>query len=311
MYRYKAYGLRVNSEICIPELLPSSHDTEDVRIRYGSVRRPNFSGSDERARAERTPEGHTYYIKNIGGVCVEDGSVITMEPHPGSEEKGFRFLISGIALGLLLHQRGYTTLHASAVSVKDRAVGFIGQKGMGKSTTAAAFHNDGRPILTDDLLVLDTRNERVTSRPGFPNLKLYPESLSSSLNEDPERVPKIDPEGTKRSFSAKAGFMDRCQELGCLYVLDYERAESNTDSPLPYTEKIKGSEACAALVSNAYVPRLLPEEGVSSWFLNQCAEVIRRVPVRRLVRSPTLEDLPKIVSLIEDETRTTLGQESP
>src|SRR5439155_24208272 len=45
----------------------------------------------------------------------------------------------GPVLGFVLRLRGITCLHASAISVGDRAVVLLGPAGAGKSTTAAAF----------------------------------------------------------------------------------------------------------------------------------------------------------------------------
>lgn len=299
MYRYKAYGLKIASEIAIPELPSGRFDEADVVIRYGEVEKPVFDSPDQHFRAQRTSDGHVYYIQDAGGVHVREGKRITVDPLSGSEDRGFRFLVSGIALGLLLHQRGFVTLHASAVAIRGQVVGFIGQKGIGKSTTAAAFHAHNYSVVTDDLLVLDAVDGRIMAHPGFPHLKLHPESIKRSLGKDPDRVPKIDPMGAKRSYDAKTGFSERALPLRCLYALDYESEGNGVE--LPFSREMKGGNACMELIRHSYVPRLLPEEAMSRRHLERCAAVGRAVPMRRLYRKKSLESLSELVSYVEQE----------
>lgn len=310
MHNYRAFGLDISSEILIPELRKGEGTEGDVTIRYGTVEKPQFDRDDQHSVARWKPDGHVYYIRDIGGVRVENGDTIIARPLSGAEERGFRFLVSGIALGLLLHQRGFVTLHASAVALRDQAVGFVGPKGMGKSTTAAAFHARNHSVVTDDLLVLDTVNGQVRARPGYPHLKLYPESIKGSLNEDPDHIPKIDPTGTKRSYEAKSRVFDRSLPLRCLYVLDYGDAR---ETELPRSRELKGGEACIEIVRQSYVARLLPNEAVSADYLKRCAEIVKDISVRRLYRRNSLAQLPELVSYIEQEQelhQQTLGSQA-
>ena len=300
MYKYKTLGIKISSEIQIPELEKSEVKCPDVRIEYGKLESPNLKSENEFSKTIRDKNGFLCYIKGEGGVRVCDKSKIIVSPENGSEKRGFRFLVSGIGLGLLLHLRGFVTLHASAVAVQDRVIAFIGQKGMGKSTTAAALHAQGYPVVTDDLLVLDTANDCVRAYPGFPYLKLTPESIAESVNENPDRIPKIDPGGPKHSFEAEGTFAKDTLSVGCIYVLDYQEEREEGKKPaLPYSREIEGKEAFIELVRNSYVARLLPEEAVSKRHLEHSAEIAQAVSVRRLYRKPSLEHLPELVSHIE------------
>lgn len=301
MYKYRAYGLNISSEIFIPELLEREGGDEDVLIRYGCVNRPDFHGDTHYIIEQPSPDQYVYYINDIGGIRVEGKDKIIVSPLDGSEERGFRFLVSGIALGILLHKRGFMALHASAVVLQNHAIGFAGAKGMGKSTTAAAFHARDYSVITDDLLILKPADDGVTAYPGFPHLKLYPQSIRESFREDPGQIPKIDPLGTKRSYKANTGFLGRPLPLRCLYVLDYKDPESGNNSPC--SEILKGRRACIEMIRHSYVPRLLPKEAVSSEYLAQCEEIVKRVPLRRLCRKKSLEQLSEIVSLVEEEQK--------
>jgi hypothetical protein len=306
MNEYSAFGLKIVSEMDIPELASAGEGDVDVHITYGDIDVPPFRDPSHKSVTKKTPAGYVCYLKDIGGICVEDGSRITVQPLDGAEEKGFRFLVSGIALGILLHLRGFVTLHASAIALQNRVVGFVGNRGMGKSTTAAAFHAHDHPIVTDDLLVLDIKEDQVIAYPGFPHLKLYPNAIEGSLGEDPNHIPKINPAGTKRSYGATTGFSERPLPLRSLYILEYEEGDV---SRTPYSETVTGSQACIELIRHSYVPRLLPEEAVSTGHFQRCARVVQSSEIRRLYREESFEGLQSIVALITEEQTITDVQE--
>src|SRR5205809_674139 len=71
-------------------------------------------------------------------------------------ERSFEYVTTylyGPILGFLLRLRGVVCLHASVVGIGDWSVGFVGPKGVGKSTLAAVLGGRGFPVLSDDILV--------------------------------------------------------------------------------------------------------------------------------------------------------------
>ena len=299
---YNIFGINICSELAIPELAEKDRGHVHASIQYGNIESPPLPNGKYSSIVTREGEGFLCYIKSIGGVKVCNDSKIIVSPEDGAEEKGFRFLVSGVAIGFLLHLRGLLTLHASAVAIQGRAVAFVGRTGMGKSTTAAALHSRGHSVVTDDLLVLDTAGESVQAYPGFPHLKLTPESIIKSVNKDPNHVPKIDPEGPKHSFAAEENFADKPLPLQCIYVLDYKEDESPAlHSSAPLSKALTGKDACIELVRNSYVARLLPEEAISPNHLKRSAEIAQRVPVRRLYRERSLSNLSTLAAFIEQE----------
>ena len=96
-----------------------------------------------------------------------------------------RLYLLGPALALLLHQRGFLVLHASAVSLDGGVVAFLGHSGHGKSTTAATLHARGAAIVADDVVAVDLGAPGgPAALPGFPLLKLWPDAVTA-LGENP------------------------------------------------------------------------------------------------------------------------------
>ena len=297
-YQYSAYGLIICSALPIPELLPVTFavSSPDVWIRYGKLEPPRAEelGTFYFARADEA--GLFYFLRDIGSVLVRDGREIVVDPLPGSEAKGFRHLVSGIAMGLLLHQRRVLTLHASAVAVGGAAVAFLGWKGMGKSTTASALHARGHAVITDDLLVLDVENDPVTVVPGFPSLKLWPEAVAAAFGENPEPLSKIHPDSTKRSRPVTEGFSQAALPLRRIYVLDYNAVEKPTE-----VRSMSARDAYIELVRHSFAVRLLKEDGVTSCHFQQCYRLVRLVSICRLERKHGLDNLASLACQIEED----------
>jgi len=174
--------------------------------------------------------------------------------------------------------RGVTCLHASAVAFEDRSVAFVGQTGAGKSTTAAAFAQQGYGVISDDIVALVERAGALHVMPAYPHLCLWPESVKM-LYDSPEALPRLIPDWDKRRLSlGEQGtfFESRCLPLAAVYVLS-ERGQA----PAPYVEAIRPQSALLALVADTYANKILDKEMRAREFA-VLGRLVAIIPVRRV-----------------------------
>lgn len=76
-----------------------------------------------------------------------------------------RFVFAQV-LPLASALQGRAVFHASAVGVKDHALGFVAYSGGGKSSVAMHLVSLGADFVTDDVLALDTTADGVRAHPG-------------------------------------------------------------------------------------------------------------------------------------------------
>jgi hypothetical protein len=153
---------------------------------------------------------------------VKNGNHILIDPLPELPEGVLQLILLGSVISVLLHQRGYLVLHASAVAIGETVVAFIGQKGAGKTTTAAALHARGHTLLTDDVVVISTNDSaEPVVLPGYPQFKLWPETAKYlGLNPD-ELNHLVDvPTAIKRAGPVEQGFASTPLPLQGLYLLN-------------------------------------------------------------------------------------------
>jgi hypothetical protein len=248
MHTYLAYGLGIHSELAMPQLADAKDIPADVTIRYGTLDRPE----DLTTTIEASNDTIYIFMADVGGLRIRNGSEMTVDPLEGAEDLGFRFFISGIGLGLLLQQRGVFNLHASAVNIGGGAVAFIGAKFMGKSTTAASLHARGHALVTDDVLpiYIDPGTGAYHVKPGYPELKLWPDAVEATFGGSLDDLPKVHPNGPKRTLDVAKDFEQVDLPLRCIYVLEFAEA----DEPAVTIEPLSARAACMelAVVADAH-----------------------------------------------------------
>lgn len=292
MYTYVAYGLGIHSALPLPELVASAAVGADVVIQIGKLDgplpEPPHTGSDFHV----TSEGAYFFWEQVGAFLVRDGKEITVEPFPGVEERLIRLPLLGMVLAALLHQRGLLVLHASTVAINGSAVAFLGKKGWGKSTIAAALHAHGHRVVVDDMLAIDVAaTESPMVHPGFPQLKLWPDVVAS-LGDDPETLDRLHSQVEKRARSVTAGFSQTPLPLKRIYVLDA--------GPAREIETLRAHEAFIELVRHSYFAGSFQAVDAVSSHFRKCVSLTRRVPMGRLKRQGSLSTLPALARLVEE-----------
>jgi hypothetical protein len=280
----------------LPELLPGT-GCADVQVRLGEVDSVPPEARDRKGYARADAQNACLFWPEVGAFQITRGNEITVEPAPGVEARALRLFLLGPALALLLSQRGLFVLHASAVEVEGCAVAFLGESGQGKSTTAAAFHAHGHPVIADDVVAVQIDDGFPAVYPGYPQLKLWPEAVAA-LGDSAERLPQLHPDILKRGQDVRRRFVAECLPLASLYVL--------AEGPALEIHPLRASEAAIEVVRHTYAARFLCRLGPAV-HLQQSAGLVRSARVQRLQRPCSLEQLPNLVRGVEADVRRHTG----
>lgn len=292
MFSYNAYGLHIDSEVELPPLIPDGNNrAAEVRFRLCQVERrparPDFQNGCFSASSEEA----YFYWKAYGTYRVRNGREVTADLRDADYRLPHIPLLS-VLLGVLLHQRGLLTLHASAAVVGGAAVAFVGEKGAGKSTTVAALHARGYPVVADDVVALDLSASEPKVLPGIPRLKLWPEA-AAMLGMPPEALSRLHPLLEKRDCPLEGEFVRKAMSLDALYLLTDGGSECDAcllSSP---------QERVTTLLRHSYAQRFLGKAGATGEHFQQCVELARAIPMYQLRRPKALESLLETAAFIE------------
>ena len=293
-FTYQAYGLTIRSSLSLTSLRECTVGKADVRVREGQIDHPLPKNPDDPTSwgcYHTTPTTAVLYYKGVGQIEVRDGQQITIDQEPDAEYPMTQHILLGVSLGILLHQRGYLTLHASGVSIDGKVAAFIGWKRMGKSTTATALYAAGHRLITDDVIVTSP-DDLTTVLPGFSQIRLDPEAVAASLNVDPDSVPRLHSTGEKRTSQADKDFDLTPVPLFSIYVLDW-----GDDFEI---ERLPQDEAFVQLLTHSYAQRFLGNTGATQTHFDQITHLARTVPVYRFTKPRDFDRLPELVQFIEN-----------
>ena len=275
-----AYGLRVSAPWVLPEL-SRLDGSSDVVVRLERPPGPSCQG-DLR-----------FEWPTIGAFVIRGGVEILVTPAPGVSYAALGHYLLGPVFAALLHQRGRVVLHASAVAVDGKAIAILGDSGAGKSTTAAAFLRHGHGFLADDVVALSPAAAGdLMIVPAFPQLKLWPDAADALGPVAGGR--RVFPGVDKCAMPVRSSFVPRPLPLARAYVLD--------PGPLASVEPLTGATGLVALMRHTYGRQVLYAHRAASLFA-ECADVARRVPVRRLSAPRSLDRLSDLVRVVEDDLR--------
>ena len=289
-FSYSAYGLGIQSEISLPEL-PQARGSSDVWIRFGTAKWPGLTRAGK--PYSFFLDGTDIYLSwhDAGVFLVRRGQEIIVDPLPEVNEAVIRLLLAG-TLAMVLHQRGVLAIHASVVAINGQsAVAFLGEKGWGKSTLAAALHSQGHTFLSDDLLAIDFDPVgRPMVRPGFPQIKLWPDSLHC-LGSDPRLLPRLHPDFEKRASQITRNFCCDSLPLQHIYVLSYGVS--------PKIETCSGQAALLEIIRHSQATRFLKDQGNTPGHFLECVKLINVVLFYQLKRPDDLNLVSTLERLVE------------
>ena len=278
---YSLFGLRVRSELALPELVPAKGDEPpDVLIRFGQA-----GAGEAEAGLHNADDELLYVAPDVGAYRIAGGKEIIVEARPGTPERNIRLYLLGSAFGALLHQRGLLPLHANAVEIDGRAVAIMGPSGEGKSTLAAWFHDHGYRIVADDVCVVKFgEDSRAYATTGLPRLRLWAETLEATGRDASEFSRSYESEIPWDKYDvpiARAHDGGSELELAALFVL--ERADKLA------IERLNGVAAAEAVFANTYRGAFVTAARQEQSHWSACMRLVQRTPVYRLARPRGLE----------------------
>lgn len=298
---YFAFALHLRSNIPIPGLTPADELSEspDIELHlcsspFGSSQKPSETESllysSAYTDASGEPALRVWQIGQTGYIRLDyyDGvqfwldrtgkNIWAVWPDTSTLENASTYLI-GPVLGLLLRLRGVVCLHASAVTLGDRAAAFLGSEGAGKSTTAAALAQRGHPVIADDVVGLVERDGRFSVLPAYPHLSLWPESVNMLYGPN-KALPSLSPDWGKQLLTLAANrlnFEQRSLPLGAIFIL----GERSSGSRGPFIESMPHTEGLLSLVANSFATNLLDQDMRAHEF-SLFGRMLSSVPIRHL-----------------------------
>lgn len=285
-FKYEAFGLNILSDFYLPHLISKNFDKPDVKIINSKfdLDLKQINQSDQNFYIDKQ---YIYRFWDFVGKFKINNNTIIVHPKLDVDNNILNKFILGTIFATLLRLRGLFVLHASAVNINGFAIAFSGFKGYGKSTTAMAFYNEGYPIISDDYIAIDFHNEIPMISQGFSCLKLsYKSAQYLYKNKVTNSFEK------KRYFSVPRNYVAKKLPLKKIYFIERNECSKIYD--------ITGQNAFVELIKNTFGINMFKNTELAINFL-QCNKIFRTVNLSKFILSDNLNDLDKLVKLVEED----------
>lgn len=297
MYTYFSYNLYIQSNIAFPELVPYQLTLENAAAE------PDVTICVRPINPSETAFKNSYQLFqgcippfNIERFMVFSGKEIIIDPPSDMTEDLLRPIILGPVLTLLLRQRSLLVLHASGVVTPIGAIAFLGNSGWGKSTLANALYQQGYSLLTDDILAIKIENGVLTTFPAYPHVKLMSDS-ASALGYRYDSLTPLSAKAFKRHNCIDRSFSQEPVALRKIYVLENVWCDRTEIEPIaPQTAVIE-------LIRHTRGTNVLTSPDHMAAHLHQCATLVKSIPISRLKRRRSLQDLSEITQIVESDIK--------
>ena len=291
-YRYRIYGLTVASDFELPDLPAAGTEQPTIEIVRTRVDNPLPVSAGATGFSDRGTEQFLVW-QTVGCFRIVSNTRIEVDPAPDVPDRLVALPLLGTVLASLLHRRGLYVLHASAVAVDGKAVALLGDKGAGKSTTAAAMIAGGHSLLADDVVAVDFSDpEAPLILSAFGQLKLWADASASLPQFGQRDRGRLYGGLDKSSFGLDRGFATEAAAASRYYLL--QRSEH------PGVGSVSPDDAMAALIRFSYMGRYGTAgfgAGMASHFLRS-GELAQSGRVRVLRVPIGLDRIGKIPDLV-------------
>lgn len=292
---YQAFGLKVASELVLPELLQLSECevSPDIVIEVSDLSELWIQMEAEYGKYTVKEHRIIFQVPNVAIFCILEGKKIIISPAVGSDMDEIRLYILGSCMGALLLQRKVLPLHGSAVAIDGKAYAIVGESGAGKSTLASALLKEGYQLLSDDVIAvsLSVDHQTISVTPSYPQQKLWQESMAHFGMDTTGYRPLFQRE-TKFSIPVISNYFSESLPLGGIFEL------VKTDGDKIKVHTIPKLESLSLLYHHTFRNFLIHRLNLSTWHFDTTAKIANQLNIFQLQRPVSEFTAPNLVSII-------------
>ena len=232
-----------------------------------------------------------------------DGSHIVCRSYRDASPILIQQYLLGWVLSLVLHLKHMVGLHASAVAINGKAVGFAGSSGAGKSTLVTALAMTGCEVLTDEVLVFKKEENGIYAMPGYQEIRLGYETVPALANIFGQKSITSRESNGKLALQVDGIWANVCEKplpLRTIYLLT---GDEPVKSDKVAFSTLDPKDAPRHLLRHSFVIPKYYKEFLNRQFSMLC-QLTSSMPVQFLDFPRDLDRLPEVVdAILEHESQ--------
>lgn len=295
MYFYRIYGLKVRSEIEIPQALEVEKiDEADVEIVHGKM----YDFMYEHAQMGYGTwtskfECAWFWREDSGHFMIEGGKKITVDVLADGNMLMVSSMILSACFALIILQRNELCLHGSCLENEGKAFAVCGESGAGKSTVTMELLKEKFGFVADDTVRINTKGTDVLAYPTYPQQKLC-RDMAKHYGLDLDSMIYIDEERDKFALPRRDRFIEHELPLAYIFAL-----KKSADIDEVQVRTISGGDYIKSVIDNLYLSDTYKNiVGMPPEFMMQIINMSSKVKIYEICRPVKGNSVQKIVSEI-------------
>ncbi|MCF8331782.1 MAG: hypothetical protein K9H84_04965 [Bacteroidales bacterium] len=243
MFYKTLYGYKIETDLDLPYLLDddgnSSRGTVYVcagkvpeKLTYPLVERKLFQAGEGMLRVI-IPELCVFFIEAKG-----KNIHITYDAMQGASLRDISAYLVGSVFAGAMHLKDEFALHAGSMNIGNQTILIAGDSGAGKSSLIAEMLKQNAELVTDDVSVVDKKNNNPVIMPGHPNIRLWKDAAEVTgfqYSED-NKIGSMEP---KYWIPVPQNYTGISKKIVKLFVLSGERTDSVQFNQVYGFDKVK------------------------------------------------------------------------
>jgi len=195
----------------------------------------------------RVENNYLFRLKDLVDFYIQDdGTQFSCFPVPDIDDRTIEHLFRNNVWPFMLNRRGEMVFHAACVEIEERAIAFLGESGMGKSTLASHFATTGYRFLSDDGLWVREDGNTYMAQPNAASIRLWDESYRAVIPKGMSLAPELS--FTQKSCILASDRLQHCdtpRPLNACFFLANEGVDKVLIEPLTGIHKHMAFAECS------------------------------------------------------------------
>ncbi|NSB16570.1 hypothetical protein [Clostridium beijerinckii] len=274
-YYYEVYGLKIKSDIELPELTQSNGLDYEINICIGNTPIDVLKSIEQGRNLYLDYKEIWFNIKSVGTYLIYDGNTIVIDKYINSDIEDVKAYLLGSALGLILFQRNTLAIHGGTVVINNRTLTIVGDSGTGKSTLTTALRLHKHLFMADDVSVI---SDNLMINSSYPQQKLCKDTMLK-LGYKLSEFKRIDDDREKYKIPVvREEFISEPVKMGAICEIKIGNNEKIE------IEEIKGKEKLITLINNIYRIELIKKRGIQPEYFKKCLKIAQSIKFYRMYR---------------------------
>ncbi|WP_026889088.1 hypothetical protein [Clostridium beijerinckii] len=274
-YYYEVYGLKIKSDIELPELTQSNGLDYEINICIGNTPIDVLKSIEQGRNLYLDYKEIWFNIKSVGTYLIYDGNTIVIDKYINSDIEDVKAYLLGSALGLILFQRNTLAIHGGTVVINNRTLTIVGDSGTGKSTLTTALRLHKYLFMADDVSVI---SDNLMINSSYPQQKLCKDTMLK-LGYKLSEFKRIDDDREKYKIPVvREEFISEPVKMGAICEIKIGNNEKIE------IEEIKGKEKLITLINNIYRIELIKKRGIQPEYFKKCLKIAQSIKFYRMYR---------------------------